>query len=453
MSYLLPSRLTVVAQAGGVLERFWAEHSAGPYAVQELPTSLSSIAAGASAEAAVREAFAQAEGVVLLLTDLEDAQRLAVQLKLRRRQPSIVMRWWDRPANLKPTYRDRLVFNRYTGVNFMTSRADLEANVRPPKGGLVVDNPVLLDQPAALGEDSWHKTMRHTLLALTQPTRTDVFGHHKRNHGAIKLTLATHFYCNQDNIDTVTSWLRDFTVLPAEVLDQIQFVIVDDGSPLKYDIPDFDLNLTWVRIDQDIRWNQAGARNAAMLHARAENVVITDVDHAFPEHTVRWLLDHPIKRRRFYKFWRKMPDGSLIKGHPNIFYMARSRFFQLFGTDEEFAGAYGAEDYRFVKNFKNHGTVQSHLPKDVFCIERQLDREKSYHSLVRDLSFNTGVDTRKRLEIDHFGASYGHSRHNYNFTQTVLLDRMRTPTRMPPLDRGWRQRWWLRQFASLLCSR
>jgi hypothetical protein len=205
-------------------------------------------------------------------------------------------------------------------------------------------------------------------------------------------------------------------------------------------------------VDQDIRWNQAGARNLAMLHARSNNVVISDVDHAFPAHTLRWLIGRDADHRRFYRFFRRRADGSLRRGHPNIFYLSRARFFQLFGTDEEFAGAYGAEDVRFVRNFKYHGTVQLHLPKKYYCTERSLDRSESYHSLVRDLSYNSGVDTRKRMEAEYFGADFGHSRSAFNFTWTVLADRERRTPFTPPLDRGWRQRWWLRQLASLLCA-
>ena len=98
---MIPIAIAAVLTLAIVLERFWSEYASGAHAVKELPASLVSIAVGMSPEAAVRHAFEQAEGVVLVLTDIEDAQRLAVQLKLRRRQPSIVMRWWDRPANLK----------------------------------------------------------------------------------------------------------------------------------------------------------------------------------------------------------------------------------------------------------------------------------------------------------------------------------------------------------------
>jgi hypothetical protein len=438
VSYAIPARLAVIAQRGGALERFWKEYDASAHRLDSLSSS-----------AFEELPDAGDDGLLLVLTDSEAIQRQAVRLKLRRRAPVIVMRWWDARPELARTLRNRLVFNRYTGVNFLPSREGL-----PPRGsggapGL--DNPVVLDQGELLGADAAWKIMRHTLLALTQPARTDAFGAAKRSYGHLRLAVATHFYCNQRTIETVTRLLEEYAGYPAEVLDRIQFVLVDDGSPIRYEIPRLDLNLTWLRVDQDIRWNQAGARNLALLYARANNVVISDIDHAFPPHTLRWLAGRDVPHRRFYRFWRRMADGSLRRGHPNIFYLSRARFFELFGTDEEFAGAYGAEDVRFVRNFKYHGTVQLHLPQKYYCTERALDRAQSYHSLVRDLSYNTGADTRKRMEAEYFGADFGHSRSAFNFTWTVLADYERKAPFAPPLDRGWRQRWWLRQLASLLC--
>lgn len=438
MSYAIPAQLLVFAQPGGTLERFWKGFEASPYRVDSLSSSR-------------RDDFSGIDehGLLLVLTDSEAIQRQAVRLKLRRRAPVVVMRWWDARPQLARTLRNRLVFNRYTGVNFLPSREGI-----PPRGsggapGL--DNPVILEQAALLGSDAPWKIMRHTLLALTQPARTDAFGAEKRSYGHLRLTVATHFYCNQRNIDTVTSLLEGYARYPAEVLERTQFVVVDDGSPIRYEVPRLDLNLTWLRIDRDIRWNQAGARNLALLYARSNNVVISDIDHAFPPHTLRWLIGREAPHRRFYRFFRQRADGTLRRGHPNLFYLSRARFFQLFGTDEEFAGAYGAEDVRFVRNLKYHGTVQLHLPKKYYCVERSLDRGESYHSLARDLSYNTGADTRKRMEAEYFGGDFGHSRSAFNFTWTVLADQERAAPFAPPLDRGWRRRWWLRQLAGLLC--
>lgn len=394
MTYAVPARLAVVASQGSALERFWTEYQASAYCLAELDCAR--LPADGDLPAC------DDSGLLLILTDVEKVQRAAVRLKLRRRAPVIVMRWWDARPQLANTLRNRLVFNRYTGINFLPSHERL-----PPRGaggepGL--DHPVVLDQGERLGADAAFKIVRHTLLALTRPSRTDALGAARHNYGHLRLAVTTHFYCNQNSIATVTGLLEEYARYPAELLDRTHFVVVDDGSPLRYQVPRLDLNLTWLRINQNISWNQTGARNLGVLFARANNVAVSDVDHCFPPHTLQWLARRNARYRCLYRFWRRHADGTPRRPHPNIFYVSRGQFFELFGTDEEFAGGYGADDVRLVRNAKYHGTLQLRLPKRYYCTERALDREESYHTLVRDLSYNSGADTRKRMEAEYLGA-------------------------------------------------
>ena len=125
-------------------------------------------------------------------------------------------------------------------------------------------------------------------------------------------------------------------------------MIVDDGSPIEYDVPAFNLNIIWLKINEDIAWNQAGARNLGVTYAKSDKIVITDLDHELFEETFDYLirLRHP--DRSFFKIYRNDAQGNVKKGHSNLFFMSRARFMRHFGYDEEFSGHYGAEDYRFV---------------------------------------------------------------------------------------------------------
>jgi predicted glycosyltransferase involved in capsule biosynthesis len=51
--------------------------------------------------------------------------------------------------------------------------------------------------------------------------------------------------------------------------------------------------------------------------------------------------------------------------------MSRARFLRFHGFDEEFAGHYGSEDYRFVKIQKYHGTRFPKFRKKYRCLQRQ----------------------------------------------------------------------------------
>lgn len=275
-----------------------------------------------------------------------------------------------------------------------------------------------------------------------------VTSRHPDDKSHIRLSYITHFYCNQTSIDSVFSLLREYEQYPADLLDAIEFVIVDDGSPLEYDIPPLDLNFRWLKITDDIQWNQGGARNLGVTYAKSDKIIMSDLDHACPPETLRYLVNARPPGRKFYKLRRRHENGEIYKGHSNLFFMSRARFLRFYGYDEEFCGHYGAEDYRFVKYQKYQGSQQRYLPASVWCYSRKLDRKASYHSLKRDLSANTPVDMRKRDECALFGGEYGHSRMFLNFNWKILASHNRRPASPPRIRRLWRPSWWWRWLNS-----
>jgi hypothetical protein len=305
-----------------------------------------------------------------------------------------------------------------------------------------------------------HRDGRHRLLSLASPpsdepdaarelvrNAVEIIGRMPAGDEHIRLACVTHFYADQKNLDSVFDLFRHYATYDPRLLDLVHFVVVDDGSPLQYEIPDLDLNLTWLRIDQDIRWNQSGARNLGMIYARADDVFLCDVDIEVPERTLNYFVERgPCGTWMYRPMSRDQSTDAELGRHPNAFLLSRGRFLKFFGTDEEFSGHYGFEDLRFTKNQKRQGTVLARLPAKWFVYQRtRLDRERSYHSLYRDESTNALLNVRKTFEYEWYGRHGGHSRRNLQFTWTVLLDRRRTrPT--PPIDRLFKPTWLLRQI-------
>jgi hypothetical protein len=394
------------------------------------------------------------------------ADRSAIRARLRVLKPTIVQSFsdadhraivyhlWRHPYYMLATHvraeqaipRGRinhLIYNRLTDLNIFLDAAAMANSGKP--GYLHLNAPFLLEQASVEG-DSVSRMLAHAYASLLHPVRHDIDDCPKADYSDLRLAYITHFYCNQNDISSVTRLLERYAAYPEDVRARVQFVIVDDGSPIEYQIPDLPLNLTWLRIDQDIRWNQAGARNLGAVYAHADTIMLTDLDHELPLESMRQLIARPSCGKRLYKMWRKDAHGRYEKGHPNLFVLSRGRFIECFGYDEEYAGHYGGEDYRFVKYQKARGSLQKYLPKRIWCIERQdIDRKRSYHSLVRDHSFNSPIDSRKRHELAHVGNGYGHSRTFLNFTWTVLLERQLNLAVKRPEDSCWKQRSLLRQ--------
>jgi len=288
--------------------------------------------------------------------------------------------------------------------------------------------------------------LEHAYASLLSPARLDISGNVKQDFSDLRLAYVTHFYCNQQDISAVTRQLERYAAYPPEILAQIQFVIVDDGSPIDYQVPDLPLNLTWLKIDADIRWNQPGARNLGVVYARADTLLLVDMEHEVPLESMRRLLDRPACGKRLYQMWSEDEHGHLGKDHAGSLLMSRGRFLECYGYDEELAGHYAAGDERFVQYQRARGSRLAWLPKRIHCIARSdIDRNRSFHCLVRDLSFNTPVDSRKRLEQQQLGRSYGHSRMFLNFTWHMLADRQLNLPQARPRRRCrcWQPATWL----------
>jgi len=269
---------------------------------------------------------------------------------------------------------------------------------------------------------------------------------HSSDRQHILLTYVIHYYFDQQSSSVLLDLLDKYNGYSSNLLDVIQFVVVDDGSPLRFEVPVYNLNITWLRITDDIPWNQPGARNLGVTYAKSDKVLLADLDHEFPEHTLKKMTEMGRLGRRFYKIWKWDSESNLSgRPHPNTFLISRGRFLRLFGYDEEFCGSYGVDDYRFVKFQKYHGSWQRHLGKKYYCIVRKdINREIGYHSLTRDLSSNRLIDNRKRNELLMYGAESGHSRIFLNFHWKIIATYARKNRPVMRVDRKWKHFWWFR---------
>lgn len=376
-------------------------------------------------------------------------QKIFGEWKKRSGAAVFLLRTWFSSEAVPDTRENRFLLSRVTDVNVVIGHETLRRMREDrPKGTLLLDHPCVVDEAPDLS-GAGIDNLEHCYLALTAPTRRHPVGGEKSDWSHIDLSCVTHFYLNQGSPEAILNLLRRYERYSPDLLDRVQFVIVDDGSPLRFEIPHFDLNLTWLRVDEDIRWNNPGSRNLGVVYAKSDKVLLTDLDHEFPEETLRAMGDAPPCGKNAYKIYRRdVETGAFRKGHSNTFFLSRARFLRFGGYDEEFCGHYGSDDSRFVKYQKAHGTLFLYFPKQYVCFKRDdIDKSRSYHSLHRDLSFNTPVDSRKRLEMKEFGHEAGHSRMFLEFTWTKVRESRRDVTAARPVDRRWKRLWILRWLA------
>lgn len=167
-----------------------------------------------------------------------------------------------------------------------------------------------------------------------------------------------------DNGEMLARQLSEWQSYDPNEREALEFVIVDDGSPNKPAIDyvkgcDFDLQL--FRIGVNIPWNQDGARNLAMRHARGRWALMMDMDHMLPRDQVKPMLDFVQNQARMGTYYmpnQHLTNGvSLDKPHPNGYLFNNVDFHFIGGYDEDFAGYYGSDGH-FRRTAKYLGLIE-----------------------------------------------------------------------------------------------
>ncbi|MDR2684821.1 MAG: hypothetical protein LBB53_05520, partial [Prevotellaceae bacterium] len=119
-----------------------------------------------------------------------------------------------------------------------------------------------------------------------------------------RLSYIVSVYFNQADRDHfLTVLLRQYESYPKEIMQYIQFVIVDDGSPQPVALPkDINLNIKLLRILQDIAWNSDGGRNLGVVYAPTSKILLTDIDHDFPPELLAMMLKAKTPTNELYTF-------------------------------------------------------------------------------------------------------------------------------------------------------
>jgi hypothetical protein len=170
----------------------------------------------------------------------------------------------------------------------------------------------------------------------------------------IRLSLVYPFYNNPRCLERQ---LELWTHLPPELARQVEYVLIDDGSPEPVELgPVGPVNLTLVRVKEDKPWNQHGARNLGMKLAEGEWAVASDIDHLLPAEGLGLLLGLEKDPGSVYYFARRREGGTAKHPHPNSYLIRRRAFWAVGGYDEDFCGHYGKGDLflrlQFARTFR-----------------------------------------------------------------------------------------------------
>jgi tetratricopeptide (TPR) repeat protein len=213
------------------------------------------------------------------------------------------------------------------------------------------------------------------------------------------------------NAAIVARQLNIWNAYPGDLKDKTKFILVDDGSPESLPAPDVDLNLTIVRITEDIPWNQPGARNLGAHLADTEYLLFTDIDHEITVDALQKAhqkTKDPLTLYRFKRVFKDRPHHP----HPCSFVISKKALEMTGGFDEDFSGHRGHDDtmFRLVAEQKlKSETIDGVLVLQEAALTAGLDRDHRHNERLLESkrqalskgTYTTGSPLRFDWKIVH----------------------------------------------------
>ena len=164
-----------------------------------------------------------------------------------------------------------------------------------------------------------------------------------------------HPYYNHK--ETFAYQFNQWSMFSRKVKANIEIVVVDDGSPVYPCLPPADLkgiDLKIMRVEEDIRWNTAGAANLGVTVSKYDWILHADFDVGLPPWCADALLALDLSNPKVVYWpmtWHETSRGYQKYGAPhcNSYLMNKNTYWEAGGYDEDFSGCWGCQDSLFHK--------------------------------------------------------------------------------------------------------
>lgn len=185
------------------------------------------------------------------------------------------------------------------------------------------------------------------------------------------IEILVPYYMNREmlelQLDNWESW-------PPYVRKHTHITIVDDGSPEPLNVRDRrTLNLSIYRIQENIPWNIAGAKNLLATVCQADWFLMHDIDYLFPFEAFANIrqLDTS-KPKRYYNFMvRNVTPPARLRESKIAFYMHRSSFWEVGGYNENLSGGWGLQASDLRRRLEKAG-IRPNVEKDIVMLHYDL---------------------------------------------------------------------------------
>ena len=126
----------------------------------------------------------------------------------------------------------------------------------------------------------------------------------------MRLSIIIAVYDSHEAVKRQVKYFRSL-----ELPDDIEFILVDDGSDPPHDLDDYDLANLTVYWTHDTRpWTQGLARNFGVKQAKGEYLLMTDIDHILSYEAIMDSYKFTGDRMMFPRFFGVLlEDGTLTQ--------------------------------------------------------------------------------------------------------------------------------------------
>jgi hypothetical protein len=180
-----------------------------------------------------------------------------------------------------------------------------------------------------------------------------------------------------------------------------RILVIDDGSP-KTSAADIirkkarKLPIQVYRIQEDIPWNFAGARNLG-CHIAAGWIYMSDIDTLLPAEDAKMLFEsQPLDPQCFYmpkRVW--LPTGAVAE-HANVnLLFHKDKYLAIGGYDEDYAGNYGREETDFLRRIQLVATKIIREDVTIKVVPPRVVRDARTKGRKRDKTHNIKIFERK----------------------------------------------------------
>ncbi len=213
------------------------------------------------------------------------------------------------------------------------------------------------------------------------------------------VTLAMAVYGQPLMLDVWFQTLRSYF---PDMLAEMELLIVDDcGTPpavIPDDITQM-LKCRLFRVTEQIPWNQPGARNLALEHAKTKLILFVDPDMVFPPAMMERILDagQTLGQRQVIRFMLRhrvgRSAGQIDASSPNTWFLHVDDFRQIGGYDEDYSGNKGWSDVQLLDVMR--ACYKIHHRKDLFA--EFYSAEEVSDAMVSSLDRSTKANKRLRI--------------------------------------------------------